>query len=187
MDKWIHWWTAGSYSRADRPMRSLTMYMFIIYDMYDTYMIIVIYKIFLSPRHCALKKRKGLADILHATSWYGNAFVITGNNTEFRYFPCCWTSTCHWFDYSDVIMSTMASQITSLTILYSTVYLGVNQRNRQSSASLAFLRGIHRWPVTSPHKGPVTREMFPFDDVIMLRRLDAHVTWVHWTYQNDVQ
>ena len=55
-------------------------------------------------------------------------------------------------DYSDVIMSTMASQITSLTILYSTVYLGVNQRNRQSSASLAFVRGIHRWPVTSPHK-----------------------------------
>ena len=37
----------------------------------------------------------------------------------------------------------------------------------QSSASLAFVRGIHRWPVNSPHKGPVTRKMFPFDDVIM--------------------
>ena len=29
------------------------------------------------------------------------------------------------------------------------------------------MRGIHRWPVNSPHKGPVTRKMFPFDDVIM--------------------
>ena len=34
-----------------------------------------------------------------------------------------------------------------------------------SSASLAFMWGIHRWPVYSPHKGPVTRKMFPFDDV----------------------
>ena len=37
----------------------------------------------------------------------------------------------------------------------------------QSSASLAFVRGIHRWPVNSPYKWPVTRKMFPFDDVIM--------------------
>ena len=64
-------------------------------------------------------------------------------------------------------MSTMASQITSLTIVYSTVYLGADQWKHQSSASLAFVRGIHRWPVNSPHKGPVTRKMFPFDDVIM--------------------
>ena len=40
-------------------------------------------------------------------------------------------------------------------------------KKHQSSASLAFVRGIHRWPVNSPHKGPVTRNMFPFDDVIM--------------------
>ena len=66
-----------------------------------------------------------------------------------------------------VIMSAMASQITSLTIVYIGVYLGADQRKHQSSASLAFVRGIHRWPVISPHKGPVTRKMFPFDDVIM--------------------
>ena len=42
-----------------------------------------------------------------------------------------------------------------------------DQRKHKSSASLAFLRGIHRWPVNSPHKGPVTRKMFPFDDVII--------------------
>ena len=69
--------------------------------------------------------------------------------------------------YNDVIMSVMASQITSLTIVYSTVYSGADQWKHQRSASLAFVRGIPRWPVNSPHKGPVTRKMFPFDDVIM--------------------
>ena len=44
---------------------------------------------------------------------------------------------------------------------------GADQRKHQSSASLAFVRGIHRRPVNSPHKGPVTRKVFPFDDVIM--------------------
>ena len=65
--------------------------------------------------------------------------------------------------YNDVIMSTIASQITSLTIVYATVYSGADQRKHQSSASLAFVQG----PVNSPHKGPVTRKMFPFDDVTM--------------------
>ena len=69
--------------------------------------------------------------------------------------------------YSDVIMGYMASQITSLTIVKWTVYSGGDQRKHQSSASLAFVRGIHRWPVSSPHKWPATRRMFPFDDVIM--------------------
>ena len=57
--------------------------------------------------------------------------------------------------------------ITSLAIVYSTVYSGADQRKYQSSASLAFMRVIHRWAVNSPHKWPVTRKMFPFDDVIM--------------------
>ena len=48
-----------------------------------------------------------------------------------------------------------------------TVYSGADQRKHQSSASLAFVRGIHRVPMNSPHKGPVTRQMAPFDDVIM--------------------
>ena len=58
-------------------------------------------------------------------------------------------------------------QITNLTIVNSTVYSGADQRKYQSSASLAFVRGNHRRPVNSTHKGPVTRKMFPFDDVIM--------------------
>ena len=69
--------------------------------------------------------------------------------------------------YDDVIMGAMASQITSLTIVYSTVYSGAYQSKHQISASLAFVWGLHRGPVNSPHKWPVTRKMFPFDDVIM--------------------
>ena len=65
-------------------------------------------------------------------------------------------------------MGAMASQITSLTIVYSIVYSGADQTEHQRSASLAFVRGIHRRPVNSPHKGPVTLKMFPFDDVIMV-------------------
>ena len=65
-------------------------------------------------------------------------------------------------------MGAMASQISSLTIVYSTVHSGADQRKHQSSASLAFVREIHRWPVNFPHKGPVTRKMFSFNDVIMI-------------------
>ena len=95
----------------------------------------------------------------------------------------CWklTTTCwrdHWqrfilirqpflYHYSDVIMSAMASQITDVSIVYSTISSGADQRKHESSASLAFVRGIHRWPANSPHKGPVTRKMSPHDDVIM--------------------
>ena len=64
-------------------------------------------------------------------------------------------------------MSAIASQITGVSMVCSTVCSGANQRKHQSSASLVFVREIHRWPVNSPHKGPVTRKMFPFDDVIM--------------------
>ena len=57
--------------------------------------------------------------------------------------------------YNDVIMSAMASQITSHTIVYPIVYSGADQRKHESSASLAFVRGIPQWPVNAPHKGPV--------------------------------
>ena len=63
--------------------------------------------------------------------------------------------TCQY--YNDVIMGAMASQITGVSIVYSTVCSGADQRKHQSSASLAFVGGIHWWPVNSPHKGPVTR------------------------------
>ena len=89
--------------------------------------------------------------------------------------------------YSDVIMGAMASQITSLTIVYSTVYSGVDQRKHQSPASLAFVWGIHR------------SQMFSFDDVIVVfmrffgydrfssasqmfaeERVDKFGAWMRW-------
>ena len=72
-------------------------------------------------------------------------------------------------------MTMLASQITSLTVVYSIVYSGVNQRKHQTSASLAFVWEIHRGPVNFPHKWPVTRKMFPFDDVIMILNRYEHV------------
>ena len=72
------------------------------------------------------------------------------------------------FHYTDIIMSTIVSQITSLMIVYSTVYSGTDKRQHQSSMSLAFVREIHQWQVNSLPKWPVTRKMFPFDDIIMV-------------------
>ena len=69
--------------------------------------------------------------------------------------------------HRDVTMGAMASLITSLTSVHSTVHSGTDERKHQSSASLVFVWGNHRSPVNSPHKGPVTQKMFPFDDVIM--------------------
>ena len=68
-------------------------------------------------------------------------------------------------------MSAMASQITGVSNVCSAVGSGAaDQRKHQSSASLAFVRGIHRSSANSPHKRPVTRKMVPFDDVIMHMR-----------------
>ena len=93
-------------------------------------------------------------------------FTCNSISRIFRWTPLrfYWIVSYH---YNDVIMGAIASQITSLTIVYSTVYSGVDQRKHQSSASLALLGEIHRGPVNSPHKWPVTWKMFPLDDVIM--------------------
>ena len=90
------------------------------------------------------------------------------NHSDILYVTECSTSR-KIRHYNDVIMGAIASQITSLTIVYSTVYSDADQRRHQSSASLAFVKGIHRGPVNSPQKWPVTRKLFPFDDVIMTR------------------
>ena len=66
-------------------------------------------------------------------------------------------------------MTTMASQITCLTVVYSIVYLDADQRKHQSSASLAFVKGIHQGPVNSPHKGTVTRK-------------NVSIWWRHYVY-----
>ena len=76
----------------------------------------------------------------------------------------------------------MASQIAGVPIVCSIVCSGADQRKHQSSASLAFVRAIHRWPVNSPHKRPATRKMFPFDDVPMFV---VHTSELHETSKFD--
>ena len=121
---------------------------------------------------------------IHSTLYFHFCrFKVLEHNLQFisymyfihRFLLISWRRLCHFthhwgiycIHYDDVIMSAMASQITSLTIVYSSVYPGADQRKHQSPASLAFVQGIHRWPVNSSHKWPVTRKMFPFDYVIM--------------------
>ena len=101
-----------------------------------------------------------------------------------------WQAVHGFVHYDDVTMSGKASQITSLTIVYSTVYPGADQRKHQSPAPLAFVRGIHRGPVNSPHKWPAKRKMFPFDDVIMFcndrwRLLMQYVKFVCRMWQSE--
>ena len=82
--------------------------------------------------------------------------------------------------YNDVIMSAVVPQITSLTIVYSTAYSAADQRKHQSSESLAFVRGIHRWPVNSPHKGPIIwkcSHLMTSSTKTMITALYLQATW----------
>ena len=107
---------------------------------------------------------------------------------EFHQYPCM--NSAKATGYSDVIMRAMASQITGVSIVFSTVCSDADQRNHQSSAPLAFVRGIHRWSVNSPHKWPVTRKMFPLDDAIVWFQVlaawvtDHHIHRRHWRVGN---
>ena len=89
--------------------------------------------------------------------------------------------------YGDVIMGVIASQITSLAIVYSVVYSDADQWKHQSSASLAFVRRIHRGPVNFPHERSVTRKLFPFDDVIMMYLLLPEIdSTEHYILHSDL-
>ena len=88
-----------------------------------------------------------------------------GTDSNSRWVTVTWQGWVR--HYNDVITSAMASQIIGVSIVCTVVCSGEDQRKHQSSASLAFVRGIHWWPVNSPQEGPVMRKMFPFDDVLM--------------------
>ena len=103
--------------------------------------------------------------------------------TCFRYRKHNFIFVCH---YNDVIMGAIASQITSLTIVYSIVYSDADQRKHQSSASLAFVRGIHRGPVNSPHKWPVTRKMFPSSWLVVLLKSPLNCAFRYWCIPNYI-
>ena len=110
-----------------------------------------------------------LLGTLHKIDTRVSAFAIRHDGT----FYLLQDGRCH---YIDVMMGAMASQVTSLTIVDSSIYSGRSKkiwtwtwtwRKHQSSASLIFVRGIHLWPVNFPHKGPVTRKMSPIDNVFV--------------------
>ena len=76
-------------------------------------------------------------------------------------------------------MGAMASHITSLTIVFTTGYSGADQKKTSKLRVIGICVGIHRWPVNSPHKWPVTRKMLPFDDVIMNHQIVTKDTRFH--------
>ena len=86
--------------------------------------------------------------------------------------------------YSDIIMNVTPSHIIGVSIICSAVCSGADQRKYQSSASLAFVRGIHWSPVDSPRKGPLARKMLPFDDVPMyyLTKYDISLLMMGYIY-----
>ena len=110
--------------------------------------------------------KKNCFSQIHFLDWYVHLCSCIQSQFTLGIRCCCGKkdSNCMFPHYSVVIMGTMVSQITSLLIVYSTVYSGADQRKHQTSASLAFVRGINRWPVNFRHKGPVTWKMFPLDD-----------------------
>ena len=117
---------------------------------------------------CHQAKSHYLSHVNPVLCYYTIWCLLPGHKATSHYLNQCW-----FVHYDDVIMGAMASQITSLMIVYSTVYSDADQRKHQSSVSLAFVRGIQRRPVDSLHKWPVTQKMFPFHDVIMLIRISG--------------
>ena len=118
-------------------------------------------------RFYQLRKIKQNQDLL--SNWIHN-FILDAITRKCPNHNCGLVETAGWKviqHYSDVIMSASVSQITGVLIVCTTVCSDASQIKHQSSAAIAFVRGIHRWPANFPHKGPATRKMFPFDDVIM--------------------
>ena len=118
----------------------------------------------------------------------GPLLTHRGQVTQVKSSKSALVTTMSCRHHIDVIMRAMASQITGASIVCSTVASGADQRKHQSSASLASVRGIHRWAVNSPKKRLVTRKMFPLDDVIMawsalnhcLGQYGLIVNWTPW-------
>ena len=78
-----------------------------------------------------------------------------------------WFTPFHVLIHPDVIWKKLSRPLyhVHFTLIHTnsrhkTVYSDADQRKHQSSASLAFVRGSHRWPVNSPHKWPVTQKCF---------------------------
>ena len=158
----IHRWSVNSQHKGPvtRKMFPFDGVIMMLY-MSQPAAVIVVYADVFTPNSLRAPIRNHQADL-----WQ---LCAIEHKTQFTYHVRSSKHMCYSRHHSDIIMGAMASQITSLAIVYSTVYSGADQRKYQSYASLASVCGIHRWPVNSSHQWPVTRKMFPFDDVIMER------------------
>ena len=108
-------------------------------------------------------------DIVFLCSFvFTRAAILSHGNSELHDLHLC--RKLSWFHYSDVITSTTASQVTSLTIVYWTVYSGADQKKILALRHWSLCGEFTSDPWLSPHRGPVTWQMFPFDDVIMLKK-----------------
>ena len=101
----------------------------------------------------------GLSGIWQTTKWLGHDRCVW-DHSKYCSMPWC-------LHYNDAIMSTMASKVTGVSIVCSTLASATDQRKHESSASRAFVWGIHWWPVNSQHRRPVTQKMFPSDEFII--------------------
>ena len=169
-----HWWTYWFITSISSYLYTYTLYIWLLIDEY-------MWNLHIWYLHSYTHI---LYLTVHLVYWYDAALLpyLDLYKYTFKLFctiitPCWNRLTLIWtpglitqepvVHYNDFIMGTKASQITSLTIVYSTIYSVADHRKHQSSTSLAFVQGIHRGPVNSLHKWPVTRKMFPFDDIIM--------------------
>ena len=119
----------------------------------------VLWKTYNKREFTAVSCHANIHILLYGYRWYVYTYsivmwlvkVIFAQNSDshkLNFPPCVNAENAVVFffsHYSDVIMSAIVSQITSPTILYSTVYSDTDQRKHQSSASPAFVWGIHRW------------------------------------------
>ena len=130
------------------------------------------YQLLSATYHCCLYKHRRQDEGSHPRAADRCPFVPRHSLSQvtcFMQLGMLWyhTRMRYLSHYSNIIMRVMAFQITSISMVCLTICSGADQRKNQSATSLAFVRGIQRWPVNSLHKGPVTRKMFPFNDVIM--------------------
>ena len=109
-----------------------------------------------------------------ANSWKSALYLMSIDvkfSTIVALFRCpilCHTTMSFLILWSDTRNNAViTSEITGVSIVYSTVCSGAGQRIYQSSASLGIVREFHPWPVNSPHTGPITRKLFPFDVAIL--------------------
>ena len=116
---------------------------------------------------CQYQKVLIKALIQHMLLQCNRGYVKCSTPMAFIYIYILWMMICIQcvtLHYNDVIMSAIASLITSFTIVYSTVYSDADQKKLRVTGLCV---GKSPGPVNSPHKWPVTRKMFRFDDVIM--------------------